>query len=129
MFRSTDRILTTHTGSLPRPPELIDLMRRREQGEAVDESKLASTIKDAVGTIIRQQLDAGIDIVSDGEAGKPGYATYIRTRASGFDGTRVAATRPGPEQRDFPEYAERRAATQVSIVSRPSCNDKEREFS
>jgi 5-methyltetrahydropteroyltriglutamate--homocysteine methyltransferase len=84
MKTSTDRILTTHAGSLPRPKSLIDLILRRERGEAVDakafEAESAKAIEDAVS----RQAAAGIDVVSDGEMSKPSYTTYIRHRVSGI---------------------------------------------
>src|SRR5215467_2608315 len=85
MKRSTDRILTTHTGSLPRPDDLLTMLRRRESGEALDAASLAGRIKSAVGEIVRKQMDAGVDIVNDGEMGKPSYSTYVKDRLSGFE--------------------------------------------
>ena len=86
-MRSSDRFLTTHTGSLPRPAELVRTMFAREEGVPVQEDKLASQIRDAVAGIVRKQKDAGIDIVNDGEMSKPSYATYIKDRLNGFGGT------------------------------------------
>ena len=122
MVRSTDRILTTHTGSLPRPADLIELLRQRENGELTDFTALNARVREAVVEIVQKQLDAGIDIVSDGEAGKPSYATYIRNRVSGFEGQRASGFRQTGEALDFPEFAERRAATQTTLVQRPSCS-------
>jgi 5-methyltetrahydropteroyltriglutamate--homocysteine methyltransferase len=122
MKRSTDRIVTTHTGSLPRPPDLIDLIRKREQGEAVDQAQFEARVRSAVEETVRKQLEAGIDVVSDGEEGKPGYATYIKDRVSGFGGEHRVPVRPQGEARDFPEYAQRRAANQVTVITRPVCN-------
>jgi 5-methyltetrahydropteroyltriglutamate--homocysteine methyltransferase len=122
MNRSTDRILTTHTGSLPRPPDLIELLRQREQGELQDKAALDARVQSAVVEIVQKQLDSGIDIVSDGEAGKPGYSTYIRNRVSGFGGSRSTGFRQTGEAADFPEFAVRRAATQTTLVQRPACD-------
>ena len=87
MQRSSERFLTTHTGSLPRPPELIRTMYAKEEGVPVDSAALAQKIADAVAEVVRKQVDAGIDVVDDGEMSKPSYATYIKDRLAGFGGT------------------------------------------
>ncbi len=87
MQRSSERFLTTHTGSLPRPPELIRTMYAKEEGVPVDGAALAEKIAAAVTAVVRKQVDAGIDIVDDGEMSKPSYATYIKDRLAGFGGT------------------------------------------
>jgi 5-methyltetrahydropteroyltriglutamate--homocysteine methyltransferase len=86
MKRSTDRILTTHTGSLPRPEKLVELMFAREEGRAVDGAQLDRSIRDSVREVVERQQAAGIDIVSDGEMSKPSYATYVTERLTGFGG-------------------------------------------
>ena len=85
MKTSTDRILTTHTGSLPRPKSLIDLILRREQGEAVDADVFEAATAKAVDEVVALQAGAGIDVVSDGEMSKPSYTTYIRHRVDGIE--------------------------------------------
>jgi 5-methyltetrahydropteroyltriglutamate--homocysteine methyltransferase len=85
MKTSTDRILTTHTGSLPRPKSLIDLVLQRERGESVGDATFEAETSKAVDEIVAQQTSAGIDIVSDGEMSKPSYTTYIRHRVSGIE--------------------------------------------
>jgi 5-methyltetrahydropteroyltriglutamate--homocysteine methyltransferase len=87
MVRSTVRFLTTHTGSLPRPDDLIRMMFAREEGVPVDPAALGVRIWSAVAEVVRKQVDAGLDIVNDGEFSKPSYATYVKDRLSGFDGT------------------------------------------
>jgi 5-methyltetrahydropteroyltriglutamate--homocysteine methyltransferase len=77
---------TTHTGSLPRPEALLDLMFAREGGEAVDQATLDAAIDDATAHVIAKQAEAGVTIVGDGEMSKPSYATYIKHRLTGFDG-------------------------------------------
>ena len=77
---------TTHTGSLPRPEYLLDLMFAREGGEDVDEAVLNDAIEQATATVIAEQVKAGITVVGDGEMSKPSYATYIKHRLSGFGG-------------------------------------------
>jgi 5-methyltetrahydropteroyltriglutamate--homocysteine methyltransferase len=87
MMRSTDRFLTTHTGSLPRPDELIRMMHAKEEGVPVERAALAARVRQAVAEVVRKQADAGIDIVNDGEMSKPSYATYVKDRLAGFGGT------------------------------------------
>ena len=87
MQRSTDRFLTTHTGSLPRPEDLIRMIYAKEEGVPVDAAALAARIKAAVAEVVQKQAAAGIDLVNDGEMSKPSYATYIKDRLNGFGGT------------------------------------------
>ena len=87
MKRSTERFLTTHTGSLPRPEDLVRAMYAKEEGVPVDAAALAARIASAVEEVVRKQADAGIDVINDGEMSKPSYATYIKDRLSGFGGS------------------------------------------
>ena len=87
MIRSTERFLTTHTGSLPRPDDLIRMMYAKEEGVPVDPAALGVRVRSAVAEIVKQQADAGIDLVNDGELSKPSYATYVKDRLAGFGGT------------------------------------------
>jgi 5-methyltetrahydropteroyltriglutamate--homocysteine methyltransferase len=105
MKRSVDRVLTTHTGSLPRPADLIRMMFAREEGVPVDGPALAARIRTAVAEVVRKQTDAGITVVSDGELSKPSYATYIKDRLSGFGGT--SQSLQYRDLVDFPEMAKR----------------------
>jgi 5-methyltetrahydropteroyltriglutamate--homocysteine methyltransferase len=86
MQRSTERFLTTHTGSLPRPDDLVRTMFAKEEGVPVDREALDRHIAAAVAEVVRKQVDAGIDIVDDGEMSKPSYATYVKDRLTGFGG-------------------------------------------
>jgi 5-methyltetrahydropteroyltriglutamate--homocysteine methyltransferase len=106
MKRSTHQILTTHTGSLPRPLELAEALERRDRGEGTDPD-LDARIRDAVIDVVRRQTEVGVDVVNDGEAGKIGYSTYVKERLDGFGGE-GAPHRPPPEAEDFPEYWESR---------------------
>ncbi len=105
MKRSSERFLTTHTGSLPRPDDLVRMMFAKEEGVPVDGAALAARIASAVGEVVEKQVAAGIDIVNDGELSKPSYATYIKDRLAGFGGE----SRPLTYQDlvDFPELARR----------------------
>ena len=76
MKRSTDRIITTHSGSLSRPPDLLALNRARAQGEKFDDAIYANTLGKAVADVVRKQRDVGIDIPDDGEFGKPMASNY-----------------------------------------------------
>jgi 5-methyltetrahydropteroyltriglutamate--homocysteine methyltransferase len=86
MQRSVDRFLTTHTGSLPRPDDLVRMMYAKEEGVPVEHDALAARIRSAVAEVVRKQAGAGIDLVNDGEMSKPSYATYIKDRLAGFGG-------------------------------------------
>jgi 5-methyltetrahydropteroyltriglutamate--homocysteine methyltransferase len=105
MKRSSERFLTTHTGSLPRPDDLIRTMFAKEEGVPVDGAALKARIRDAVAEAVKKQAEAGVDIVNDGEMSKPSYATYIKDRLDGFGGT----SHPLQYQDlvEFPELARR----------------------
>ena len=87
MKRSTERFLTTHTGSLPRPDDLIRAMYAKEEGVPVDAAALERRVASAVEEVVRKQAEAGIDVINDGEMSKPSYATYIKDRLAGFGGS------------------------------------------
>jgi 5-methyltetrahydropteroyltriglutamate--homocysteine methyltransferase len=105
MKRSTERFLTTHTGSLPRPDDLIRMMYAKEEGVPVDPQALASRVRSAVAEVVKKQADAGVDLVNDGELSKPSYATYIKDRLNGFGGT--GNTFVYQDLADFPKLAQR----------------------
>ena len=105
MKRSADRFLTTHTGSLPRPDDLVRTMFAREEGVPVDAAALASRTRVAVAEIVRKQADAGVDVIDDGELSKPSYATYVKDRLTGFGGT--SQPLQYRDLVDFPELARR----------------------
>jgi 5-methyltetrahydropteroyltriglutamate--homocysteine methyltransferase len=102
--RSSDRILATHVGSLPRPKELLDHMRNHLEGRG-DEVEFADSLAEAVTQAVRQQVEHGLDIVTDGEQGKIGFARYITNRLEGFEARpSVPSAGFGPEVEEFPEY-------------------------
>jgi 5-methyltetrahydropteroyltriglutamate--homocysteine methyltransferase len=103
MKRSTERILTTHVGSLPRPADLADLMIRRDEGEAVAEPVLAARVASACAEAVARQVDAGLDIVNDGELGKPSFVSYLKDRLSGYDGPESTVPNASREP-DFPNF-------------------------
>ena len=120
MKTSTERILTTHVGSLPRPQDVVDLLFAQDRGEPVDQALFDSTMKRGVADAIQKQQESGVDIVSDGETSKISYATYIRHRLTGFEGD---SSRPTPQDLDdFPEYRDRLvAAGHSATYKRPVC--------
>jgi 5-methyltetrahydropteroyltriglutamate--homocysteine methyltransferase len=105
MKRSSERFLTTHTGSLPRPADLVRMMFAKEEGVPVDPAALGQRIAGAVADIVAKQEEVGIDIVNDGEMSKPSYATYIKDRLDGFGGESHPLTYQ--DLVDFPELARR----------------------
>src|SRR5262249_12580341 len=107
MKRSIDRILTTHVGSLPRPAELLDLVRAKEEGKPIDAKTHAARLRAAVAEVVRKQIDLGIDIIEDGAYGKRSFVSYFKERLGGFEFDREA--RKGPwaasrEAKPFPEF-------------------------
>ena len=99
-----DRILTTHTGSLPRPPDVVEMLIAREAGKA-DEAALARRVREAVAEVVCKQADAGVDVLNDGETSKFVYSTYVKDRLTGFGG-RAPMMAMG-DLVDFPEYGQK----------------------
>jgi 5-methyltetrahydropteroyltriglutamate--homocysteine methyltransferase len=124
MKTSTDRILTTHAGSLPRPKPLIDLILRREKGEAIDAATFESATAGAVDEVVARQVAAGVDVVSDGEMSKPSYTTYIRHRVTGIEPDPRAAEKGrdimiGRDLQAHPDFAATRR--NFSAMPFPGC--------
>jgi 5-methyltetrahydropteroyltriglutamate--homocysteine methyltransferase len=123
MKRSTERILTTHTGSLPRPARLVELMFAKEEGRAVDARLLNERIRESVREIVAHQRAIGIDVISDGEMSKPSYATYVTERLTGFGGE---SKRPKlSDILEFPNVASHYfndPGVQRLNMNRPACN-------
>src|SRR2546426_2245655 len=105
MKRSESRILTTHTGSLPCPPALRDLLVRLDRGEAVDAAALAREAEAAVRHVVARQLEAGIDVGNDGEQPRVGFSTYPARRMRGFGG--ASTRRMARDIAEHPDYAAR----------------------
>ena len=107
MKRSTDRILTTHVGSLARPRELLETMREKEHGRPYDPELFERQVREAVAEVVRRQAEVGLDVVSDGEQGKVSFLTYVNERLSGFErepGERDVMPSWRRELEMFPEY-------------------------
>ncbi len=119
MQPGTGRILTTHSGSLPRPAGLLPLMLAREAGQPVDDAQFQDEVGAAVRETVRRQADAGVDVLNDGEMGKPSYATYVKDRLTGFGGEgsieQVATSVMALD--DFPDFAEKMAQTMASAAT------------
>ncbi len=107
MKTSRERILTTHTGSLPRPSNLRALLVKKDRGEPCDKAELARLTREAVLAIVRRQAESGVDVINDGEMSKPGYSTYVADRLSGFAGHAPAKPRldTGPHPNFVAAYA------------------------
>ena len=116
----TDRILTTHVGSLPRSAAVTDLVFAAERGDAVDPAQFDEVIGAAVDAVVARQVAVGIDLVSDGEMSKISYATYIKDRISGFDGD--SPRTPPADLEDFPGFLQRQSSSGgTPTYRRPKC--------
>jgi 5-methyltetrahydropteroyltriglutamate--homocysteine methyltransferase len=123
MKRSTEAILTTHTGSLPRPDDLVDLLYAQENGLPVDVAALNQRVRTAVEECVRQQVEIGIDVVNDGEMSKVSYSTYVNARLTGFDSQVPVQRYPRADANAFPRYAEWSARQQqgAARIKRVAC--------
>ncbi|MBI4639377.1 MAG: hypothetical protein HY731_01715, partial [Candidatus Tectomicrobia bacterium] len=120
MQQSTSKILTTHTGSLPRSPKLQELLRLREERRPLDQHLFEAGVREAVVEVVQQQIDAGLDVINDGEQGRAQYATYVKERLTGFEGDRLVRARPRLGDADFPEYATMMRQTST-VTPQPAC--------
>ena len=117
MKSSTDRILTTHVGSLPRSQAVTDVVFSQEKGESIANAE--AIIRDAVDDVVRDQVKAGVDLVSDGEMSKISYATYIKDRITGFDGD--SEREPPSDLEEFPGFLKRQASSGGTPTYRRPC--------
>src|SRR5881409_1698581 len=110
MKQSTERILTTHVGSLARPDDLVEVLRAKDRGQPYDRESYAKLVRGAVADVVRKQTEAGVDIVTDGEQGKESFFGYVVERFNGFErkpappGGEGHPRATGREYRAFPEY-------------------------
>src|SRR2546428_6152071 len=119
MKRSANGILTTHTGSLPRPDDLVAMVEGHDQRELRADPRFERRVEAAVGQTVREQVEAGITVVNDGEMSKVGYSTYVTERLTGF-ADQTGPVRPSVEARHFPEFYRSRQ-TALATIRRPAC--------
>jgi 5-methyltetrahydropteroyltriglutamate--homocysteine methyltransferase len=123
MKRSTERILVTHAGTLPRPADLMEILVAKNEGQAYDQAAYTKRVRSAVAGAVQKQIDCGVDIVNDGELGKSNFSRYTRERLSGF------VEKPaGPDHKptsifgrdavEFPEYFNRGGRTSIGHHAR-----------
>ncbi|HHZ72531.1 MAG TPA: methionine synthase, partial [Gammaproteobacteria bacterium] len=116
MKRSTDRILTTHAGSLPRPPALTELYATRANGQLIDETQLTYEAELAVNAVVSKQIEVGIDVVNNGEQPREAFFLYVQRRMCGFEkGGSRTLWRDVTRFRDFLEIRNREFATRTAV--------------
>ena len=115
MTTNDGRISTTHIGSLPRPPELLDLLTRRQDGETVDPDQWDETVADATRDVVERQVETGLDSINNGEQSRVSFNWYVADRLSGIDGKRE--TELWADLQEFPSYAEETFKTDVIDLS------------
>jgi 5-methyltetrahydropteroyltriglutamate--homocysteine methyltransferase len=118
--RSTERILTTHTGSLPRPPRVVELMRAEHEHPGARATELADAVCDAVTEVVAKQVACGLDVINDGEQGRTDYTTHVKDRLTGFDGP--SSPPLGTGEPDFPELSAMLAYFASPFQHRPACS-------
>ena len=121
MKRSTSRILTTHTGSLPRSTGLQESLLTREEQRELDPEALAKEVREAVAQVVIKQRDLGLDVINDGEQGRSQYATYVKETLTGYEGERAIRARPRLDDIDFPEWAAQRSHQSSTTIPQPAC--------
>lgn len=107
MKRSTDRVLTTHAGSLPQPHDLAEMLAVKDTGQPYDQEAFAQRLRSAIAEVVRKQVASGIDIICDGEQSKRSFTTYVRERLGGLEermGREQAPSVNARDVRDFPDY-------------------------
>ena len=120
MKRSTERILTTHTGSLPRPDDLVTMLHAKDRGELQDQAAFEARVRTATAEVVRKQLECGVDVVNDGEVSKIGYSTYVKDRLTGFEGE--ASPLVVADLLEFRDYGRRVFRdTPIESMRRPAC--------
>jgi 5-methyltetrahydropteroyltriglutamate--homocysteine methyltransferase len=117
--RSTERILATHTGSLPRPKDLLDLLRDREESRLSADAALHDRTRSAVFDVVQKQVEAGLSVINDGEQGRADYTIYVKDRLTGFAGE--STPWPSTDAEEFPEWAEIARQFAPPFQKRPAC--------
>ena len=119
MNADADRILTTHIGSLPRTPELLELLKRRQEGEEVDPAEWKRVATEATEIVIERQADVGLDVINNGEQPRVSFNQYVANRISGVEGTREAPL--WDDLQEYPEYAETEFKTDIlDLTTQPA---------
>ncbi len=121
MKRSTDRILTTHTGSLPRDPRIFRLIAAREKGEPASQEVFDATAREVIRATVDRQLEIGLDVINDGEQSKPSYVTYMIDRLAGFGAERRARYPTRLDSADYPDWARSHGPRGVESLRVPTC--------
>jgi 5-methyltetrahydropteroyltriglutamate--homocysteine methyltransferase len=121
MKRSESRILTTHTGSLPRSPELQELLRSRLDTKDGEAEEFLTGVNEGVAEVVAKQTSIGIDVINDGEQGRVQYATYVKDRLTGFDGEQAIRAIARMDDLDFPEFAANRNTYSSASIPWPAC--------
>src|SRR5215470_2119396 len=120
MQKNTDRILTSHTGSLPRTPEVVKLLLAERDHAGANAAALDAAVARAVAFVVKQQRDCGIDIVNDGEQGRTDYTVHVKDRLTGFEGPSAPPLGTGDEE--FPELAQLLSQFASPFQHRPACS-------
>jgi len=120
MKKSTNKILTTHTGSLPRPEDLQHLLEAQDRGEQIDRVAFEARVREAVKEVVQRQASCGIDVVNDGEMSKISYSTYVKDRLTGFDDRTALSPSLRLDIPEFPGFAKRVGALLLDYA-RPAC--------
>jgi 5-methyltetrahydropteroyltriglutamate--homocysteine methyltransferase len=120
MQHSTSRILTTHTGSLPRPADVVALLLEEQKEPGAKAAELQEAVRHAVTDVVRKQVASGIDVINDGEQGRTDYTTHVKDRLTGFDGP--SSPPLGTGERDFPELSALLAYFASPFQHRPACS-------
>jgi 5-methyltetrahydropteroyltriglutamate--homocysteine methyltransferase len=120
MKRSTERILTTHTGSLPRPQHVVELLFEQQKNPTAHDPAFAKAVDAAVTEVVRKQVEAGLDVINDGEQGRPDYTVHVKDRLTGFEGE--SAPPLGTGEPEFPELSQLLAQFASPFQNRPACS-------
>src|SRR6266576_478364 len=126
MKRSRERILTTHTGSLPRPPQVVELMLHEQNNPGAKAAELKAGVRRAVADVVARQVACGLDIINDGEQGRTDYTTHVKDRLTGFDGP--SSPPLGTGEPDFPELSAMLAYFASPFQHRPACSVGWKDF-
>lgn len=120
MKRSTERILTTHTGSLPRTAKVVELLLAEQQRPGARRAELKAAVREAVATVVQKQIDCGLDIINDGEQGRTDYTVHVLDRLTGYEGE--SSPPLGTGEPEFPELAEILKHFASPFQHRPACS-------